>query len=308
MHSWALSPITGASLWSAWRLDPLALVAVLAILRWYLRSAASWPRSRTTFLLAGAATWLWVSCGFLEVYGRTLFWVWTVQQLLLLLVVPVLLVAGQPLELARRTRPDGLVVRAVGSRPVRILGNPFVGPILVPIVCFGVLFGPMPGWAVGNEAVAAVLGLGLVLVGALVALPLLDVRNGSASIALGAAMAVGLVELLTDAFPGIVMRFQTRLSSTYFAHRSAQPWSLFPLSDQRRAGGILWGLAELIDLPFLVILFVRWVRSDAREAAMIDAVLDAERASRAALTPEGREPEHDLPWWLSDPRFRDRDL
>jgi hypothetical protein len=100
-------------------------------------------------------------------------------------------------------------------------------------------------------------------------------------------------------------------------------------------------VAEVIDLPFLLLVFRRWLRADARDAAQIDAVLEAERAARTGLAgsnPEpGRtdsdhpdpghfEPGHfdpghfepgrtvpaevaDAPWWLTDPamqrRFRD---
>lgn len=307
----ALEPLTGAALWSSWQVDPLALAGVALLLWWYrtnlrrLPRSVRWNRSRTVFLASGSVLWLWTTCGVLQVYGGAEFWVWTVQKLVLLLMVPVLLIAAQPVELARISRPSGVVVRAIGWRPLRVLGNPFVGPILVPLVCFLTLFGPVPGWAVSHPFVNNLLGFALVMAGAMVALPLLDVRDGAASVAVGAAMAVGLLELLTDAIPGIVMRFQTRLSSTYFVHRPTRPWTLAPLSDQRRAGGILWALAELIDLPFLVILFVRWVRTDAKEAAAIDAVLDAERAAREAMLPHDESARDDIPWWVTEARFKE---
>ena len=57
-------------------------------------------------------------------------------------------------------------------------------------------------------------------------------------------------------------------------------------------------MAEIIDLPFVVLVFRRWVRVDARDAAKVDAVLEAERSARGAETDE--------PWWMSDPAMRDR--
>src|SRR5205823_14085380 len=109
-------------------------------------------------------------------------------------------------------------------------------------------------------------------------------------------------ELLVDAVPGIVLRLQTSLSSSFFTHRLARDWALSPINDQQRAGAILWAVAEVLDLPFLLLIFRRWVRADAREAAEIDTVLDAERIARES----GPEPARDEPWWLSDPRLRDR--
>jgi putative membrane protein len=114
-----------------------------------------------------------------------------------------------------------------------------------------------------------------------------------------------------DAIPGIVLRLQTKPASTYFLHRLPHPWSPTPLHDQQLAGGVLWTVAEVLDLPFLVLLFVVWIRADAREAAGIDAALAAERNARAAVspTPAVGAPTlgpADTPWWLTDPQLRGR--
>ena len=80
----------------------------------------------------------------------------------------------------------------------------------------------------------------------------------------------------------------------------------------------------MIDLPFLVLVYRRWLRADARDAARVDAVLEAERAARRGLLRDdgqhdarsddaaaGPAADRDVPWWLSDPamqrRLRDRE-
>ena len=71
---------------------------------------------------------------------------------------------------------------------------------------------------------------------------------------------------------------------------------------------MLWCVAEIIDLPFLFLVYRRWLRADARDAAQVDAVLEAERAARGA-TPRaepGVDAERDVPWWLSDPAMQER--
>ena len=45
----------------------------------------------------------------------------------------------------------------------------------------------------------------------------------------------------------------------------------YQLRDQQIGGDLLWGFGEVIDLPFLVLLLVQWVRSDTRDARQIDA-------------------------------------
>ncbi len=110
--------------------------------------------------------------------------------------------------------------------------------------------------------------------------------------------------------PGIVLRLSTKPVSGFFTHRlssaNAPPW----LHDQQIGGGVLWCVAELLDLPFLLLVFRRWVRADAREAATIDAALDAKDADaagdRSGAGAADTEPAPDEPWFVNDPRLRDR--
>ena len=60
-------------------------------------------------------------------------------------------------------------------------------------------------------------------------------------------------------------------------------------------------LSELVGLPVLLVLLFAWVRSDARQASDVDAVLDALHAAEHAARTERNEPELDVllhrPWW-----------
>jgi cytochrome c oxidase assembly factor CtaG len=198
------------------------------------------------------------------------------------------------------------VDRLLASRPVRLVGNPLLGPALVPVLSAGLFFGPLPEWAVGLPPVGWVLQLAVLLVGALIALPLAGVDQGESSLAVGLALAIGSFELVLDAIPGIALRLHRSLSTSFWASATPVAGALAPLRDQQRAGAILWGVAELLDLPFIIVLFVRWVRADARDAAAIDAVLDAERAARGPRPDEPDAELSDAPWWVSDPAMQER--
>jgi putative copper resistance protein D len=110
----------------------------------------------------------------------------------------------------------------------------------------------------------------------------------------GAALAVGVVELLLDAVPGIVLRLETHLTVPWFGvDRPA--WAPGWLADQQSAGGVLWTVAEVLDLPFLVLTVLQWIRVERVEAQRVDAELDAAGAAGSAV-----------PWWTADPALRDR--
>ena len=292
----ALAPLDAGSLVTAWSLQPLALVAAAAFAAWYVRCAGSadhWPLRRWVAFGGGVLALLWTTNGWPQAYGRTLFWVFTTQILLLLLVVPVIIMAAQPLRL-------------LGRRPrLGPLESPLVGPLVVPVVTSLLLFGPVPGWASGNAVADWTLQLAVLLLGAAIAIPLVQPDESTTALAVGAGLALGIVELLLDAIPGIVMRLYTHVASTFFDARSADLaaaiHAMRPLADQQRAGAILWAVAESLDAPFIVLIFVRWIRADARDAAAIDTVLDAEEIARGDAEPAANEP-----WWLSDPALRHR--
>lgn len=289
---------TPSTLVTAWTWQPLALAAAVVLTAWYLRRARRPRRGQVTVFFLGIAALVWGTCGFAGVYLGHLFWVWTAQQLGLLLVVPYLLLAGGPLDVAGRP-----VQRFLATRFVRAIGNPLIGPALVPLLSVALFFGPLPRWAIAAPVFGWVEQLVLVAIGALIVLPLVGTGAVRTSLAVGLSLAIGSFELVLDALPGLALRLHKTLATSYFDLRPTRSWSPSPLHDQQIAGAVLWCVAELLDLPFLVLVFRQWIRADAKDAADIDAVLEAERAARGE--PSDDE-SRDAPWWLSDPAMRDR--
>ena len=298
----------------SWTVQPLAVVLAAGALGWYVtrvRSLAQpWRARRTASFVGGLALMLLLSCGPTQEYGRTVYWGWTTQSLALLLIAPLPLMCGQPITLSRlRADGPGILARFVDSRTGRALSSPLVGPALIPVACLVTLFGTVPGWVAQWQAVGWLVQLLLVLVGAMIVLPLVTEGDRSSSVAIGAAVMVGFFELLIDAVPGLVLRLSTRPVSGFFDHRHSAAFAPTWLHDQQIGGGILWCVAELLDLPYLGLVIRRWFKADAREAAEVDAELD--RASLAPRPPEATQdpdaaPEPDQPWFLSDPQLRDR--
>jgi putative membrane protein len=299
--------VTG--LLTQWSAQPVAIVAAVLAAAWYARAVwrlpdgQLWPARQSVLFGAGIALFAWTSCGFLQAYASSLYWVWTTQTLTLFLIVPIILMSGRPLRLARvHSGTDGWADRFLRSRIGRLLGNPLVGPALVPLLSAVLFFGPVAGWAIATPAVGWALHLALVAIGALIVLPLVGLDDEPSSLAVGLTLAIGSLELVLDAIPGIALRMHSSLVTTYFDHRAAYSWSPGALRDQQIAGAILWCVSEVIDLPFMLLVYRRWLRADARDAAAIDAVLDAERIARSADT----DAPADAPWWLTDPAMQDR--
>jgi cytochrome c oxidase assembly factor CtaG len=317
----ALPAPGAAAVVTQWSLQPVSLVVVAGLAWWYLRAVrrvrargGEWKRRHGCYFGLGLLALAWTSNGFLQAYLDSLYAVWTSQVLVLWLLVPGILLTGQPVRLALADKPHGLVRRFLNTRLARLLSNPLVSPALVPILSVGLFFGPVPTVAVTVPVLGWLLQGALVLLGALMLLPLLGIDEERNTLAVAVTLALGCVELIVDAVPGIVLRLHRGLVSGYFEHRVMHPWSRPHLADQQTAGAVLWVVAELIDLPFLLLVFRRWLRADAKEAAQVDAMFAAEDAARAALErPEGgptgddrAAPLADTPWWLDDPAMRQR--
>jgi len=251
---------------TAWTAQPLmiALAALLVVgyaagLRRLQRSGRRWPAGRTATFAFGTLALVWTGCGFLAAYSSAVYWAWTARVLVLWLVVPILVLAGRPVELARAAGAGAGLDRFLQSRPARVIANPLVGPALVPALSAVLFFGPVAGWSIGVPPFGWVLDVLLLVVGALMVLPLVGLDGEASSLAVGLALGIGSFELVLDALPGIVLRLHTTVATGWYAHRDLQAWSPQPLRDQQVAGAILWCVAELIDLPFLVLVFRRWL-------------------------------------------------
>lgn len=283
------------SVLTAWRLAPLPLLALLAALTAYVvgtrrlaRAGEHWPTGRTvTFVLAGCAPYAVVTQGFLGTYAPLLRWSFTAQAALLLLVVPPLIALGRPLELARRALgPVGAarLDRFVRSRPVALLGHPVVGPVVL-LAAMLTFLTPGPVWVQEHPVALAVTQVALPLIGLLVVLPVAEGEEMVASSMMAIGLLIAFLELVADALPGILLRLH---SSVIGAAVAGPRWLPSPLHDQQLSGDVLWFIGEAIDLPFLAWLLVRWMRADQREAAAVDARLDA--AGEAATRP----------WWVQE--------
>jgi putative membrane protein len=318
VHVDALAPLTVSRAASAWRLTPgVALVAglgggYLGGVRAVHRRQQRWPVSRTVVFAVGLVVLLLATAGWLQVWSRSLLWVYTAQVLVLLLAAPMLLVFGRPMTLARALRHNTRPLPA----PLRMLSSPLMGPVLIPIVTATVFFTPLLDASMRHIFLGWLVRITLVVVSVLFALPLAGEDGADAlPLALAVAAFVGVIELLVDSIPGMVMRLRTRvLDPSWFG--IGRHWGPTPLGDQQTAGAILWSVAELLDLPFLIFIVYRWIQSDARQAAAVDAFLDArldaqtarrddaaqarQVAGIALVEPDPQRPGMDRPWWETD--------
>ncbi|TDN41627.1 cytochrome c oxidase assembly factor CtaG [Curtobacterium flaccumfaciens] len=259
------------------------LIAVAAVTYgWWVVGAARrgtpWPWWRSLAFLASLVLFGILQFGIVGLYDRELRWAFVLRLALLFFAVPTFAALAAPVSLLRTGGPARLAQTATAvlrSRPARFLGNAIVSP-LIALALFCVLLTPLSatiresaGWATAITVLVPMLGFGLLT-------PLSEPGILRSSTFVTIEFLLAFVELLADAVPGIVLRITNHVMDHSVVQAVGQSWFPSPLRDQHLAGDLLWFIAEVADVPVLIALFVRWQRSDRREARSVDALSDEE--------------------------------
>lgn len=273
---------------TSFSLDPAAALLALAAAALYgvglvkaRRRGTPWPLWRSLcFYLLGLAPYLVLACGFTGAYGSSLRWAFTLKIALMFFVVPLFAGLGRPVGLAQAAlgeRGRARLARVMQSRAVRVLGNAFVAP-LIGLVLFGTFLTPLLDAYRSQPLVSAALSIAAPLIGLVLALPLTEAESFERSSAFIVLEFVYVfIELLADAIPGIFLRLAPTVLDGVSAWPAGAPsWFPSPLRDQQLAGDLLWFIAEAVDIPVIILMFVRFSRTDRREARSYDALSDEE--------------------------------
>jgi putative membrane protein len=243
------------------------------------RRGERWPLLPTlAFFVAGLGSYAVIELGFLGVYSEELRWAFTTRIALLIFVVPALIAAGRPLDLLQAALGPGAtaaIARALEWRIVRLFGNAMFATLFVAGV-FCIFLTPFAWTLRGSPFAEAILGIVVPLIGLAMVLPLAALTAAHAGLFITIEFLLAFVELLIDSIPGILLRLNETIVDRAPAFASAAPWWPNPLHDQHLAGDMLWFIAEVVDVPVLVILLVRWMRSDRKEAKSYDDLSDEE--------------------------------
>lgn len=274
--------------WTSWTLNWPAVVLLLLAAMLYARGARAagsrgitWPWWRTTtFYVLGLGSFAVLSCGFTGTYSHDLRWVFTLKVTGYLFIVPLLVAAGKPLTLARNslgTAGASRLEKILNHAVLRCLSNPVVAALL-GLAIFSLFLTPLFHPLRTSLVWDGLLTIFVPLLGMMMAVPIIE--DGSTK----AVSSLVIVEfiyvfigLLADAVPGILMRLSPGILDGAGLIAAGRPnWQPGPLRDQQMAGDLLWFIAEIVDLPLIILMFVRFARSDRHEARTFDGLTDDE--------------------------------
>lgn len=243
------------------------------------RGGERWPLRRTlAFFVLGLGSYAAVELGFLGMYSSELRWAFTTRIALLIFIVPALIATGRPLDLLQLALPDegaARVVRVLEWRIVRLFGNAVFATIFIAAV-FLVFLTPVAWVLRSTPWISAGLGVVVPLLGLVMVLPLVALAGARTGLFIMAEFLLAFVELVIDSIPGVLMRLSDTVLDAAPTAVALTPWWPAALRDQQLSGDWLWFIAEVADVPILVLLMVRWMRTDKKEAASFDDLSDQE--------------------------------
>lgn len=286
-----LDQLTWSSALHTWTVAPAAVVlCVLAALAYLWRAYRTVPRAghrwsawRTAAFLSGLAVLLLCLQSFIGVYSHSSFSVHMVLHLLLIMVVPVLIILGQPIALLAvgDDRTARVTDRVLDSRTARLLTFPGAGFAIYAAVLVGthltnfmqeMLQNP---WLHDLEVVLYLVG------GYLFFLPLLGHEPLKRSWSYPLRVFLLLMGMTIDTIVGVMLMMVNHPPFPGYAVLNPTWGPAQLLSDIRTGGAIMWVIGDMLMLAVTVMVAREWL-GDTERQNDTGAFLEAARRSALA--------------------------
>jgi cytochrome c oxidase assembly factor CtaG len=281
-------PQTGTLLftWQTHWISFVALAVQVVVLAWYLSSVrrlvtrgGRWSIFRTLCFVLGVIIVAYAAEGGIAHYQTSNFTAHVVQVLLLVDVGPPLMALGAPVTLALQSssrQRAAVLVRVLRSWPVQAVSRPLVAFVITMGSMFVYFLTPIYQFSEEHPVFLAFVHLYFVLTGLLLWV-LIAGQDG-----LPRRLRFGMRFVL------VLLLIPFNLALGLAVANVTQP--LYPagntLADTQQGGNVLLGLAEVLVVAALALLFVEWAKEEERSAARTDRQLDAAlAAARAAVGP-----------------------
>ncbi len=279
---------TPLRLLSQWRPDLLWVVVVAGLAVGYLagvrrlhRRGDAWPLWRTLLWLAGLAVVLLVTSSGLSTYGRWLFSTHMLQHMTMSMVAPLLLVPAAPVTLALRAlRPRGDGSRGAREWLLWGLHTPVARTLTHPVVAAALFAGslvvfyysPLFGLALRTHYGHEAMHVHFLLSGYLFVWSLVGTDPGVRRTPYPLRLLILFATIAFHAFFSVaLMDATTVLQPDYWQTVAAdRGWGRDPLADQRYGAALAWGVGEVPTILIAVLVAIRWVQDDDREARRRD--------------------------------------
>jgi cytochrome c oxidase assembly factor CtaG len=293
-----LPPFSWAEAFTLWQFAPVVTGFTAVFAGLYLwgvvrvrrrHPARPWPLLRTAAFLGGLLVVVLATESGIGTYDDTLFWDHMVQHLMLIMVAPPLLIAGQPVTLLMHASRNPLhtwVKRVVRSRPVTWLTWPAFVVFAYAATIVGTHLTSFMNLVESNDAVHNAEHVLFLVVGYLYFLPLIGREPIHWKVSYPMRLFLLFIAMPVDAFTGVVLNSQ---GSDPFAPMEPRSWGPSALDDVHTGGAVMWIGGAAIMFVLIMVTFFAWSR-ETRPSGGMGWLESARRANLAERISEGAAP------------------
>jgi cytochrome c oxidase assembly factor CtaG len=291
----SLPPLTGHTAFSQWEFAPIVTAGVAVLAGLYLvgvlrvrrdHPARPWPWLRTLAFMAGLATIVLATQSSIGAYDDVLFSVHMIQHLMLIMIAPVLLVAGRPVMLllhASRNPVHRWTMQVVRSRVVTALTCPPVAAGIYGATIVGTHLTSFMNVVLLHQNVHDGEHLLYLVAGYLYFLPVLGSEPIKWKMSFPTRFVLLALSMPFDTFVGVVLLETDHEPFSAYAH-TGRTWGPSLLSDLHLGGPIMWVGGDGIMFVLVVCVFMVFLRDRRAHATMGEWLENARRQSFADST------------------------
>ena len=268
-----LPPFGWQAILERWEFAPVVTaiaVVAAALYLWGARRVARrhparpWPWWRTGMFLGGLAVIVAATESGIGAYDDVLFWDHMIQHLMLIMIVPPMLVVGQPFTLllhASRNPLHTWAKKVMRSRLVSFLTWPPFGLTAYAAAIVGTHLTGLMGLVMTNPALHDGEHALYLVVGYLFFLPIFGREPIRWRVSYPIRLLVLILAMPVDTFTGLVLGYAgTGMPGMSADSRPAGSPS--PVEDVHWGGAVMWIGGDAIMLGFIMIVFLLWSRND----------------------------------------------
>ncbi|MBO0831831.1 MAG: cytochrome c oxidase assembly protein [Actinobacteria bacterium] len=244
--------------------------------------ARRWPLWRAFLFGTGLLVVVIATQSGLGAYDDLLFYDHMIQHILLLMVAPPLLIAGQPLTLllhASRNPMHTWAKRVIRSRVASFLTWPVFGAVAYAAAVMSSHLTAIASYTEQSQAWHDAEHALFVIIGYLFYLPILGTEPIKWRLSYPIRFALLLLLMPIDTFTGVALGYASANSPGVPA--GPRPgWAPDPVSDLHAGGAVMWIAGDGVMFGLMMIVFLMWARD---QRAVMDGRSYFERARQENL-------------------------
>ncbi len=226
--------------------------------------ARPWPAWRTALFLGGLAVLVLATQSGIGAYDDILFWDHMVQHLMLIMVVPALLIAGQPITLllhASRNPLHTWTKRVVRSPVASFLTWPVFGAAAYAAAIAAAHLTGLANVVERNQVGHDLEHVAFLVIGYLFFLPILGKEPIRWRMSYPVRFVVLVLIMPVDTFTGLVLGYGSA-SSPGVPSGPRPAWAPSAVQDLHLGGAVMWIGGDAIMFGLMMLVFLMWSRDE----------------------------------------------